>query len=176
MLEMLLPREFPGGRLRRLCVADLTAFQFYRSIPELGRYQSWSTMSDPAAAEFLDAMNWAPLFKPGKWVQLGIAESATDALIGDIGVFLSEDGSTGEVGFTLRPSAQRRGVASLAVREALNVLFTATSATRVLGITDERNLRSIRLLERLGFEYVESRQIEFRGEPCVEKLYALLRQ
>jgi hypothetical protein len=30
-LETLLPREFPGGRLRRLRPADLQAFQAYRT-------------------------------------------------------------------------------------------------------------------------------------------------
>lgn len=53
MHETLLPREFPGGRLRQMVPHDLAAFQAYRSIPELGRYQGWSPMSDVEALQFL---------------------------------------------------------------------------------------------------------------------------
>jgi aminoglycoside 6'-N-acetyltransferase len=154
---------------------DLAAFQAYRSLPELGRYQGWSPMSDTEALEFLDDMHRAPLFTPGHWVQLAIAEPESDALVGDIGLYLSEDGTSGEVGFTLQPASQGRGLATLAVREALHLLFLATSVTRVVGITDERNASSIKLLERVGFEFIESRQVVFRGEQCTERVYAMSR-
>lgn len=120
-------------------------------------------------------MHRAPLFKPGDWVQLAVAAQGSDALIGDIGLHLSEAGADGEVGFTLQPAFQGRGIATLAVREALQLFFSASSITRVLGITDERNIRSIQLLERIGFELIERRQVEFRGEPCTERVYALPR-
>jgi RimJ/RimL family protein N-acetyltransferase/uncharacterized protein YhfF len=175
MHETLLPREFPGGRLRRLRPADREAFQAYRAIPELGRYQGWSPMSEAEALEFLVQMNQTPLFTRAAWVQLGIAELQSDALVGDIGLYLSADASTAEVGFTLRPSLQGRGLAGRAVREALGLLFAATEVTHVVGITDERNLASIRLLERLGFKYRETRDVVFRGAPCAENVYALSR-
>lgn len=169
--QALLARAFPGGRLRRLRPADLDAFQRYRAMPELGRYQGWSPMSDADAVDFLDEMSKAPLFTPGEWMQLGIADADTDALVGDIGLHLSEDGTVGEVGFTLQPSAQGRGIATQAVREAIRLMFAATRVARVLGITDARNVPSVRLLERLGFQYTETRQVVFRGEPCSEKVY-----
>ena len=171
----MLPREFPGGRLRRLRPADCEAFQGYRALPGLGRYQGWSPMSAADAREFLDEMGRAPLFLPGQWVQLGIADAASDRLVGDIGLYLAEDGSLAEVGFTLQPSAQGRGIASSAVREALQLMFGATDVSSIRGITDERNLPSIRLLERLGFEFVKSRRVVFRGEPCTERVYVLQR-
>ncbi len=120
MHETLLPREFFGGRLRRLRPPDREAFQAYRTMPELGRYQGWSSMSDVEALEFLAKMNRAPLFTLGEWVQLGIAEAESERLVGDIGLHLSEDGGTGEVGFTLQPSVQGRGIAGRAVRERLS--------------------------------------------------------
>jgi RimJ/RimL family protein N-acetyltransferase len=175
MHETLLPREFFGGRLRRLQPRDLAAFQAYRALPELGRYQGWSPMSDAEALQFIEEVHRAPLFAPGHWMQLGIAQPESDALVGDIGLYLSEDGTSGEVGFTLQPGSQGRGIATLAVREALRLFFTATSVTGVLGITDERNRPSIRLLERVGFEFIESRHVVFRGEPCTERVYVLPR-
>jgi aminoglycoside 6'-N-acetyltransferase len=175
MQETLLPRDFPGGRLRRLRPSDLEAFQTYRSIPELGRYQAWSPMSEADAIDFLAEMSQAALFGAGRWVQLGIADPQSDRLVGDIGLYLSADASSGEVGFTLEPALQGRGVAAQAVGEALQLLFARTAATQVRGITDARNLRSIRLLERLGFGLAESRQTSFRGEPCIELTYVLPR-
>ena len=130
--DSLLPRQFPGGCLRRLRHSDFGAFQAYRRIPELGRYQGWSPMSESEALAFLGEMEATPLFQPGQWVQLGIADPHTDALVGDIGLHLSGDSQTGEVGFTLAPSAQGRGVASAAVQEALQLFFTATPVSRIL--------------------------------------------
>ncbi len=154
---------------------DLAAFQAYRALPELGRYQGWLPMSDADALAFLTDVQGAPLFTPGQWMQLGIAEPARDVLVGDIGLHLSDDGSTGEIGFTLQPAVQGRGIATQAVRQALRLLFSGTNVARVFGITDARNLPSIRLLERVGFEFVEHRHVVFRGEPCTERVYALPR-
>src|SRR5512139_2590967 len=69
-----LPRAFPGGLLRRLRTSDLAAFQAYRSIPELGRFQGWSPMSEAEALSFLAEMSETRLFTAGDWVQLGIAD------------------------------------------------------------------------------------------------------
>jgi RimJ/RimL family protein N-acetyltransferase len=173
--DNLLPRPFPGGCLRRLRPSDLGAFQAYRSVPELGRYQGWSPMSEAEALAFLVKMESAVLFQPGQWVQLAIADPHTDVLIGDIGLRLSDDSQTGEVGFTLAPSAQGRGVACAAVQEALQVLFTATPVSRILAITDARNKPSVRLLERLGFACRETRTAVFRGEECLERVFVLSR-
>ena len=170
-----LPRAFPGGLLRRLRISDLAAFQAYRSIPELGRFQAWSPMSEAEAAAFLAEMSEAPLFTPGGWVQLGIAQPETDQLVGDVGIFLAADGRTGELGFTLAPAAQGRGIATSAVHQALQLLFGATNVRQVLGITDRRNVGSVRLLERVGFRHQESRSAAFRGEPCTEEVYVLSR-
>jgi aminoglycoside 6'-N-acetyltransferase len=172
----LLPREFDGGRLRRLRPADLAAFQAYRAMPECGRFQGWVPMPDAAALAFLAEMQAAPLFTLGQWLQLGIAESPSDVLIGDVGLHLSSDGDSGEVGFTLAPSAQGRGIAGRAVRAALDLFFAFTNASHVDGVTDARNLPSVRLLERLGFVFVETRAVTFRGEACVEKVYRVRRR
>ena len=173
--QALLPREFPGGRLRRLRPVDLDAFQAYRAIPELGRYQGWTLKRDDEAMLFLVQMESAPLFTPGEWLQLGIADARSDVLIGDIGIHLSEDALAAEIGFTLQPAAQGRGIATAAVREAVKLVFATTAARDVVGITDGRNLPSVCLLERVGFRYVEARDAMFRGEPCCELIYVLQR-
>ena len=166
-----LPRVDSVVALRRLNVSDLPAFQSYRSDAELGRYQGWAAMSDAHARAFLDEMNAAPLFRPGCWAQIGIAEPQGLALLGDIGLFLAEDSGHAEIGFTLARAAQGRGLATAAVRLALRLIFEATSVPCVLGITDARNRASIALLERVGMRMQAERDAVFRGEPCVERVY-----
>lgn len=121
MHETLLPREFFGGRLRRLHPRDRAAFQAYRSLPELGRYQGWSLMSDAEAHAFLDEMRRAPLLTPGQWVQLGIATPESDELVGDIGLYLSEDGTSGEIGPASSCSSESASSSSRAAKPCSEV-------------------------------------------------------
>lgn len=132
-------------------------------------------MSEADASAFLTRMNSAPLFFPGDWIQLGIAEPVADCLIGDIAIRVADNGTTAEIGFTLEPDYQGRGIATAAVQEAVHLLFAATKVRQVFGITDHRNIASIRLLERTGFHCKENRDGVFRGEPCTEKIYVLTR-
>jgi len=170
-----LPRHGAGVVLRRLSVAELAAFQSYRTDAELGRYQGWSAMSDGDACAFLDEMSKAPLFQPGQWAQIAIAEPQTSALLGDIGLYLAPDARVAEIGFTLARHAQGRGLGTAAVQEALRLIFLSTAVECVKGITDARNHASIALLERVGMHKIEERTVEFRGEVCVELVYVLKR-
>lgn len=170
-----LPRRGDGVVLRRLSVADLPAFQAYRSDAALARYQGWSATPDAKARAFLGEMNTVPLFRPGEWAQIGIAAPEDPALLGDIGLYLAADSHRAEIGFTLSRPAQGRGLATAAVREAIGLVLACTAVERVLAITDARNHASIRLLERIGIQRQEAREAVFRGEACVECVYALRR-
>lgn len=170
-----LPRDFAGGRLRRLRRADLADFQAYRASPELGRYQGWSPMADPQALAFIDEMGAMTAFAPGEWMQIGIAAADTDRLVGDIGIFIAADSALAEIGFTLETAAQGRGVATSAVDAALRLVFEMTPVRQVRAITDTRNLPSLRLIERLGFRHEATHRTVFRGEPCDEATYVLAR-
>jgi len=162
--------------LRRLAISDLSTFQAYRHDEVLGQYQGWSAMSDAEALDFLSEMNTATLLRPGLWSQVGIAAADSLRLIGDVGLLLGADGTRAEVGFTLARSAQGRGLATLAVREAIALVFQLSAARQILAATDARNIPSIRLLERVGMHRVESRAVVFRGEACVEYSYAISRE
>lgn len=170
-----LPRAGKRILLRRLLSTDLTAFQDYRHDADVGRYQGWSPQPDHESARFIAAMNAAALLCPGIWLQLGIAAKETNQLIGDIGLCLSADGTSAEIGFTLGAMAQGRGLASEAVRGAVDLLIESTAVERIVAITDSRNLSCIKLLERIGMHRIETREAVFRGQPCIEYAYALRR-
>ncbi len=166
-----LPRAGACTLLRRLAPTDLAAFQSYRQDSEVGKYQGWTAQSDDLAAKFILEMQHAALFCPGQWLQLGISKHDSNLLIGDIGVFLAADKKHAEIGFSLSASAQGRGLATDAVRTAIALVFECTEAKQIIGITDARNLASIKLLERVGMQRSASAEAIFRGAPCIEYTY-----
>jgi [ribosomal protein S5]-alanine N-acetyltransferase len=168
-----LPRASSRIVLRRLARADLRAFQTYRHDAKVGLYQGWTAQNDDDAAAFIAGMCAARLFTPGVWIQLGIADGNTNNLIGDIGICLYVDGQKAEIGFTLAPAAQGRGLGTEAVHSAIGLIFEQSSAQKIIAITDARNTASIRLLERVGMQKTETANAVFRGESCVEHTYVL---
>jgi RimJ/RimL family protein N-acetyltransferase len=172
----LLPRAGPRVALRRLRAGDLAAFQAYRRDEAVSRFQGWAPLPDDQAGAFLAEMADAPLFARGRWVQIGVADIATDMLIGDIGVCLAAAGEEVEIGFSLSAAFQGRGLAREAVGAAIELIFEATGATRVVATVDARNIASIRLLERLAMTRTGSAPATFRGAPCVEHAYARSRR
>jgi aminoglycoside 6'-N-acetyltransferase len=140
--------------LRRLRPADLAAFQAYRADPEVARYQGWTPMDKPKALGFLSAMEQIELPKIGGWCQIGIADGASDTLIGDIGVHVASDQSEVELGITLSRSAQGKSQGFEAVGLIVDWVFERTSVPKIVAITDERNSGAQALLTRLGWPYV----------------------
>ena len=170
-----LPRTAGRVTLRRLRLEDLPSFSAYRADPDVARWQGWSPMTVDAARAFLVEMSAAPLFVRGEWTQIAIADTASDALLGDIGLFLADDARGAEIGITLARTAQGRGIATEAVALTLELVFAAMQVERAIGITDARNAPCIRLLERAGFRHHERRETLFRGEPCIELVYVVER-
>lgn len=174
-VESSLPHRSSRLHLRRLRLSDLSDFQSYRQDPQVGLYQGWQAQGDSEALAFLQQMAEAPLLQPGVWCQLGMADAASDQLIGDIGICLAADAASAEIGFSLRASCQGQGLAAGGVGALIALLWVHTPVGEIRAITDARNRGSIHLLERLGFARVDSQDAVFRGEACVEHHYRLLR-
>jgi RimJ/RimL family protein N-acetyltransferase len=161
--------------LRRLTAADLVRFQTYRHDPDVGLYQGWEPVPDQVAIQFLEDMSDIQLFPLGAWIQLGIADQQTNDLLGDVGVRVSEDANEAEIGFTLASEAQGSGLATEAVRELIDLIFTQTDVGRIVANTDERNTRAHRLLMRTGFRKASTTHGVFRGQPCIEHVWEISR-
>ena len=173
-----LPRTTARTLLRRLNVDDLPAFQAYRHDAEVGKYQGWSATSDAQARAFLAQMNAAPAFVAGEWFQIGIADRhhQSDLLLGDVGACVSADGDSAQIGFSLARSHQGRGIAHEALAEVIALLFGVSSVSRIIAVTDARNVPAIKLLIALGMRQVETKVAIFRGEACDEHTFALARR
>jgi RimJ/RimL family protein N-acetyltransferase len=148
-------------RLRTLKPADAEKVYQYRSLPEVARYQGW----EPACAEevrtFLESLEGTGPDTPGKWHQLGIELLETGTLAGDCGIQVSAaDPRQVEIGITLAPAFQHRGLALETLRALLGELFSRWDKHRVFGSVDPRNTASMALLRRAGMRqeahFVES--------------------
>lgn len=171
---MTLQLPIPTERLvvRRLQPSDLEHLCAYRADPALARYQGWTPMAENEARAFIASMLTQPMLEPENWVQLAIANRADDDLLGDIGLRLHENGDA-ELGFTLRQEAQGHGFAIEALRGLARELLRLSEVARIVGVTDERNEASIRVLERLGMTLASRYETTFKQEPCVELRYEL---
>ena len=158
--------------LRCFQASDLDRFAAYRADPVLARYQGWNPMSRDEARAFMETMLGQPTFHRGSWHQIAIADRAGNDLLGDIGLCLHENGDA-ELGFTLRHEAQGKGLATEALQGLARELFRLPEVVRIIGVTDERNRASLRVLERLGMKLSARRETIFKQEPCVELCYEL---
>lgn len=170
-----LPRSAGPVLLRRLRIEDCKSFHAYRSNPSVARYQGWNLMSTSDALAFITEQSDCKLFVPGQWSQVAIAERETNALVGDMGLFLAQDTEHAEVGFTLEPRFTGKGYATAAVSEAMRMIFDHTPVQRIIGITDARNQACVRVLERAGMSRTQARATQCKGEACIEWIYTRLR-
>lgn len=148
-----LPWKTPRLQLRRFTTMDLAAFQDYRTDLQLATYQGWQVVDDEQARRFLEQHATAPLFQNDQWNQLAII-NADNQLIGDVG--LCVHATWAEVGYTINRNFHKLGYATEALRLSVTQLFALTQVWSVHGITDSRNVASIRVLERAGLQHIDT--------------------
>jgi RimJ/RimL family protein N-acetyltransferase len=173
--ELLSPRL----HLRRLRDGDAAAVCAYRSLPAVGRFQSWESFGPEDAAALISSQARTPPGVPGSWLQLGLTLAESGELAGDCGIhFPHDDDRQVELGITLSPRHQGRGLAAEAVTSVLGYVFGSLGKHRAWAVTDADNMAAARLFRGLGFRQ-EAHFIEhawFKGRWCSEFLFAMLRR
>lgn len=172
---MFLPIATQKLVLRAFRETDLDEFLAYRNDPDVARFQDWEGTSHEAAAALLRRNAQSTPREPGEWQQIAIALEPSDRLIGDIGLFRRDDGSSAELGFTLATPHQGRALAREAMAGLIDALFDRSELERLDAITDTRNLPAMALLARLGFEIRSTADAVFKGVTCREHTYTLSR-
>jgi aminoglycoside 6'-N-acetyltransferase len=164
--------------VRRFEASDAGVLAAYRSDPAVARYQGWDCPY-PAeeAARFIESLRGLAPGEPGAWFQFAVGLADSGALVGDVALRATRgDPRQAELGFSFAAAHQRQGYASEAVAAVLAYAFADLALHRVFSITDARNLRAQRLLERLAFrregEFREATW--FKGAWTSEILYARL--
>ncbi len=156
--------------------ADAADLYRYRSLPAVGAYQSWVPESEAEAASFIQQQSQVLFDTPDSWYQLAIRLRDTAVLVGDLGIHVLADARQVEIGFTIDPAQQRRGLATEAVQALLLLLFARGRKHRVTASVDPRNAASIALLQKLGFrqEAYFRQSYWWRGEWADDVVFALL--
>lgn len=138
-------------RLRPLRAGDAAAVFALYSDPEVCRYWSFAPWTELAQAEawLVERMGWRPPATYG-WA---LADPAGDELVGTVSLFaLSGPNQRAELGYSLLPARQGRGLAREGVRMALAFGFGELGLQRIEADVDPRNQPSWRLLEHFGFQ------------------------
>ena len=163
--------------IRLLEMQDMDDFFAYRSMPEVYQYQGWKPTVNAQAEDFIIKNVSICLNTPNTWLQLAICLK-DGTLIGDIGIHFMEDDFQAEIGYTLSLAYQGNGYAFEAVKAVLDYLFTSLLKHRVTASVDPENMKSIMLLERIGFR----KEAHFRKSYHTEDkwlddcIYAMLKE
>ena len=165
--------------IRNLKSKDLSDFHFYRSNPDVTKYQGFDVMTVEQANEFIKGQLDKEFGKAGEWVQYGIESKGTGKLIGDCAIKLDQyDVRIVEVGITISHLEQKKGFAKEALLAILTFLFDLKEIHRVVEIVDSENVASINLLKSIGFRqeghFIEN--IFFKGKWGSEFQFAMLKR
>jgi RimJ/RimL family protein N-acetyltransferase len=163
-------------RLRDFTQRDLAEFARYRAIPEVARFQSWTDYSLADAQKLFIAQAGTRFGRDGSWYQVAIAANQDGALLGDCALHFLEDGRQLEIGFTVAPEHQGRGIAREALSLLLDHVFGTMKKYRVIAVTDAENVAAQKLLASLGFrkEAHYRENVFFKGRWGDECLFACL--
>jgi [ribosomal protein S5]-alanine N-acetyltransferase len=169
--------EAPRLRLRWLTMEDAPALFEVFSDPEVTRYWSTPAWTAPESARRLVA-DIHDGFARRALFQWGIVRHEDARVVGTC-TLSSIDAAhrRAELGYALARAGWGSGLAREAVRRVLAFAFDELDLHRVEADVDPRNLRSIALLERLGFK-LEGHLRErwhVNGEVCDGLFYGLLR-
>ncbi len=176
---MIEPLELWSPRLclRRLRPEDAAAICAYRALPEVARFQSWESFTLSDADRLIAEQSAVVPGTSGTWLQLAVVPVESATVVGDCGIHFREDDlEQVEIGITLAPTHQGRGLATEVLGSILEFVFGQLGKHRVTAVTDAENRPAADLLQRLGFRkeahYVE--HVWFKGAWCSEFLFALL--
>ncbi len=173
------PIETDRLRLRPFASTDLDALANILARPDVMQYLDEEPLTRNEVAHIVERrVQQNHLTDQGDTLWLAVELKATGDMIGTVYlVWLSQEHSQGEVGYRLHPDHWGRGYASEAVCEILAYGFRVLELHRVVGICDDRNEPSRRLLTRIGMrQEAHFREIEWvKGEWRSQLVYAILR-
>jgi RimJ/RimL family protein N-acetyltransferase len=163
-------------RLRPYRADDAPAMFALYSDPRVMRYWSFPAWIERAQVDAYLARTAAHAAQ-GLALPWAVADATTDTLLGTATLFSLElEQGRAEIGYSLSPDRQGRGLATEALRLVLAHAFGNLALRRIEADVDPRNLASCRLLERLGFrrEGLLRERWLVAGERCDTALFGLL--
>lgn len=157
---------------------DVAVFHSRRNNPDVAKMQDWDF---PFPLERAQAVvdSIIALGEPtdGEWWNAMVTLKDGEP-VGDLGVSLTWEGRTAEVGYSFDPAHWGRGHATEALTALVDYLFDDRGVTRVFGMLDPHNVASARLLERTGFLYEGRTRSSYwkAGEVSDDLIYGMTRE
>ena len=131
--------------------SDLASFLAYRNHPDNLRYQALGLSTQERAVLFLARQASIDLDAGPCWMMCALEPLAGGDIVGEVGVWLNPAAErSGNIGWAIHPDFQGQGFAVEAARALLSYLFTTRLLHRVTATSDQRNVASTRVMEKLG--------------------------
>ncbi|MCW1967367.1 MAG: GNAT family N-acetyltransferase [Anaerolineae bacterium] len=156
LLTLLPTLTTPRLTLRKLAMSDLNDFFEHGADPEVARFTLWEPPQNLAQARkhLTNYMRDSGDRHAPTW---GIVLNEENKLIGTCGFHhISPYAQNAEIGYTLTKAYWGRGLATEAVRAALDFGFKQAKLQQVTARTTPENTASARVLKKLGFRQTGS--------------------
>lgn len=136
--------------LRPLSRADAAAWYAYLTMPRVLDHTSWDLRSMDDLMQKFDALE---SLDPASEIRLAIVRRDSGALVGTIGFHsISLPHKTVEIAYDLTPAVWGKGIAPAACNAVAEWGFSYLGAIRVQATVLDSNTRSVRVLEKCGFQ------------------------
>ena len=134
--------------LRRLVRDDIPYWFDYLTLPTVFEHTSWDVKSPSELERYAEIPD-----APASMLRLAIVGRTNNQLVGTIGFHtVSPDNRSAEIAYDLSPAWWGKGVASHACNVMVEWAHRHVGLRRVQATVLESNLRSIRVLQRCGFD------------------------
>lgn len=136
--------------LRPIKANDIPAWYRYLSLPHVLEHTSWNLQSQSELSPYV----WgAEAVSPSSRLRLAIALRSNDELVGTAGFHtVSPEHRSAEITYDLAPAMWRKGIASHVCGVLTRWAHLHVGLVRVQAAVLESNWRSIKVLERCGFQ------------------------
>ena len=140
-----------GFELRPLHIKDAATWASYLNLPEVFQHTSWNQPSVSELEYLIRSYNQAHDESP---LRLGIYQQGSQELCGTVGFHsISQVNHSAELAYDLHPDFWGRGLISHSARALIEWSFTQRHYQRIQATILPENLASIKVIERLGFQY-----------------------
>jgi len=134
-------------KLRPMRVEDVSSLREW--LPDPSIYTYWG--KGPSKAEKKPELLFEKSEKPTKSFHLGVEETSSGKIVGDVWVYLIKNDRMASVAIRIAPSRQGQGYGTEALSATTNFCFEKTELRRLWTEVDARNIPSQKMLEKCGY-------------------------
>jgi ribosomal-protein-alanine N-acetyltransferase len=160
--------------LRAAKTSDAAAIAEWISEPAL--YEMWAAKPLPLEINPLEYFSDEKNLREIDTLDWFIYHKADGKVIGEVEFYDIEDDYQTEISYRISPKYQGKGYAQEAVKAAVAAVFEHTKINRISAHIDEKNKKSEKLIEKIGFSLEGTiRQMKFFDTISNWRLYSFLR-